>query len=73
VTQPRSLARGQQGGQEVPLLGEQLWRHRRVDAAVNAVQPSGAEGAIDRRAVDPGGQQLRAAHHAGLLPSDAPN
>ena len=35
-----ALARGQQGGQELPFLGEQFWRHRRVHARVDAVQPA---------------------------------
>jgi hypothetical protein len=32
-----TVARGQQGGQKVPFLGEQFWRHRRVHAAMDAV------------------------------------
>ena len=48
VTEQGPVARGQQGGDEVPLLGEQFGRHRRVHAAMDAVQPAGADGAIDR-------------------------
>ena len=32
------LARGQQGGHELPFLGEQFWRHRRVHARIDAMQ-----------------------------------
>ena len=48
MTQQGPIARGQQGGDEVPFLGEQFGRHRRVHAAMDAVQPAGADGAIDR-------------------------
>jgi hypothetical protein len=37
VTQECTFARGQQSGDEVPFLGEQFWRHRRVHAAMDAV------------------------------------
>ena len=40
VTQQGPVARGQQGGDEVPLLGEQFGRHRRVHAPMDAVQPA---------------------------------
>ena len=34
VTQQSTIARGQQGGNEVPLLGEQFWRHPRDDTVL---------------------------------------
>jgi hypothetical protein len=40
---------------------------------MEAVQPARAQGAIDRRAVEFGGQQLCAADNAVLLTSDDPN
>ena len=43
-----AVARGQQGGHELPFLGEQFWRHRRVHAPVDAMQPAGAQSAVDR-------------------------
>ena len=73
MAQEGACARGQQGGDEVPLLGEQFRRHRGIDTAVDKVQPASAEGAIDRRAVDFSGQQLSPADNAVLLTSDDPN
>ena len=73
MAQEGAVARGQQGGDEVPLLGEQFRRHRGIDTAVDEVQPASAEGAIDRRAVDFSGQQLSPADNAVLLTSDDPN
>ena len=34
MTQQSTIARGQQGGNEVPLLGEQFWRHPRDDTVL---------------------------------------
>jgi len=48
VAEQGALAAGQQGGDEVPLLGEQFWRHRRVHAPVHAVQLADAQSAADR-------------------------
>src|SRR6185312_7173544 len=62
-----------QGGDEVTLLGEQFWRHRRVHAPVHAVQPPCAERAIDRRAVEADGQKLRARDDPVLAGGDEPN
>jgi hypothetical protein len=38
VGEQGALARAQQGGQELPFLGEQFWRHRRVHAAIDVAQ-----------------------------------
>jgi hypothetical protein len=73
MAEQRTLARGQQGGHEVPFLGEQFGRHRRVHAPMDAVHPARAQGAIDRRAIEFGAQQLCAADNAVLLTSDDPN
>ena len=43
------VARGQQGGDGVPLLGEQFRHRRGIDTAVDEMQPAGAEGAIGSR------------------------
>jgi hypothetical protein len=48
VTQQCTFARGQQGGDEVPFLAEQFGRHRRVDTAMDPVQPAGPAGAANR-------------------------
>ena len=48
VAEQRALARTQQGGQELPFLGEQFWRNRRVHARVDAVQLADAQSATDR-------------------------
>ena len=56
-----------------PSSAEQFGRHRGIDTAVDEVQPAGAEGAIDGRAVDFSGQQLPPADNAVLLTSDDPN
>ena len=56
MTQERALAGGQQDGQEMPFLGEQFWRHRRVHASMDAVQLPGTHGPVDDRAADPGSE-----------------
>ena len=38
----------QQGGQELPFLGEQFWRHRRVHAPIDVVQFADTQRASDR-------------------------
>ena len=48
MTEQGTVARGQQGGNEVPVLGEQFRRHRRVHAAMDAVQRASAQGTVDR-------------------------
>jgi hypothetical protein len=48
VAEERPFAGGQQGGDEPPLLGEQFGRHRRIDAAMDAVQLRGAKSAANR-------------------------
>ncbi|MGZ6673862.1 MAG: hypothetical protein ACXVFM_16090 [Solirubrobacteraceae bacterium] len=73
MAQECTVARGQQGGDEVAILGEQFGRHGRVDTAVDEMQPANAQGAIDRRAVDLSGQQLSPADNAVLRTSDDPN
>jgi hypothetical protein len=40
VAEERAVARGQQGGDEVPFLGEQFRRHDREQAPVRAVEPA---------------------------------
>ena len=48
MTQQGAIARGQHGGDEVAVLGEQFGRHRRVHAAMDSGPPPRADGAIDR-------------------------
>ena len=48
VAEQGALARAQQGGQELPFLGEQFWRHRRVHTRIDAVQLADAQRAADR-------------------------
>jgi hypothetical protein len=73
VAEERAVARGQQGGDEVPFLGEKSRRHRGVDAPVHAVHPAGAKAAADRRGADVRGQQLLAGHDAVLPARDHAN
>ncbi|HVI18453.1 MAG TPA: hypothetical protein VM712_08745 [Gaiellales bacterium] len=47
MTEQRTIARGKQSGDEVPVLGEQFWRHRYVHAPMNAVQHPSAQGLVD--------------------------
>jgi hypothetical protein len=63
----------QQGGHEVPFLGAQFGRHRRIHAAMDGMQPARAEGAIDRRPVDFSGQQLCPVDNAVLPTGNGPN
>jgi hypothetical protein len=73
VTQNGAIAGGQQSRDEVSLLGEQLWRHHRVDAAMNARQPPRAHSTIDRVGNDARSQQLRPRHDRRLLARYRPN
>ncbi len=68
-----ALARGQQRGQELPFLGEQFWRHRRVHARVDAMQSARAHRARDDRVTDAGRQQLRSGDYSLLLTRDYAN
>ena len=61
VAEDRAVARGQQGGNEVPFLGEQFRRHRRVHA--RWMRCSGPRATRARSPpTDPGRQQLRPGH-----------
>jgi hypothetical protein len=48
VAEKGVVARAQQRGEEVPILGEQFGRHRRVHAPMDAVQRADTDGATDR-------------------------
>jgi hypothetical protein len=73
VTEERTLARGQQAGDEVPFLGEKSRRHRCVHAAVDAVQPARAQRATNRRAAYARGEQLLAGQNPVLSGGDRAN
>ena len=73
MAQQSAVARGQQGGDEVPFLGEQFWRHRRVHAPMDEVQLAGAEGAIDCVGIGPRGKKLRTGDDSRLARRNRPN
>ncbi|HEX4623000.1 MAG TPA: hypothetical protein VH231_00975 [Solirubrobacteraceae bacterium] len=73
VAEDGALARRKQGGDEVPFLGEQCRRDRRVHPAVQAVQPARAERAADRRTAGARDEQLLPRHDPVPLDRDRAN
>ena len=71
VTEQCTIARGQQGGNEVPILGEQFRRHRRVHAAMDAVQVAAVQRATDLAATDARGQRCARDTMAACSPAMA--
>jgi hypothetical protein len=73
MAQDGTIARGQQSGNEESVLCSELRRLRRIHALVDEVQPTGSQGAIDRRPADAGQQQLRATDDPLLIASESAN
>jgi hypothetical protein len=73
MAEDRTIARGQQSGNEETVLAGELRRMRRIHALVNRVQPTGTQRAVDRPPIEPRPLQLRAGDDPRLIPSDRAN